>query len=178
MPGLTYSALLVLALTLRNTGSPGQAMTTVIQISNSGRIETLLRDLAAHFARVLLVKSRPLQSEGAGNAERPMRPIAACARSVVERTRVSRSHRNLPALPAQWFTAYFVLSPATGLSCHRRPRKLPFANLTPASGRQDHTSSPSASHAVRYRRIRVHRIPPRVRDDHDTPLCGVGRESI
>src|SRR6202165_3167364 len=55
------------------------------------------------------------------------------------------SHRNHPAFPAQWFTAYFVLSPATGLSCHRRPRKLPFANLTPASGRQDHTSSPSAS---------------------------------
>jgi len=43
------------------------------------------------------------------------------------------------------FTAYFVLSPATGLFCHRRPRKLPFANLTPASGRQDHTSSPSAA---------------------------------
>src|ERR1700726_735784 len=44
------------------------------------------------------------------------------------------------------------------------------ANLTPASGRQDHTSSPSASHAVRQKRIRVHRIPPRVRDDRDTPL--------
>src|SRR6202040_3869732 len=44
------------------------------------------------------------------------------------------------------------------------------ANLTPASGRQDHTSSPSASHAVRQERIRVHRIPPRVRDDRDTPL--------
>jgi hypothetical protein len=29
---------------------------------------------------------------------------------------------------------------------------------------------PYASHAVRYRRIRVHRIPPRVRDDHETPL--------
>jgi hypothetical protein len=34
------------------------------------------------------------------------------------------------------------------------------ANLTPASGRQDHTFSPSASHAVRQERIRVHRIPP------------------
>ena len=55
------------------------------------------------------------------------------------------------------FTAYFVLSPATGLFCHRRPRKLPFANLTPASGRQDHTSSPSASHAVR---LLAHPRPP------------------
>ena len=29
---------------------------------------------------------------------------------------------------------------------------------------------------MRARRCRVHRIPPRVRDDRDTPLCGVGRE--
>src|ERR1019366_7648415 len=42
-------------------------------------------------------------------------------------------------------TAYFALSPVTGLVCHRRLRKLPLANLTPASGRQDHTTSPSAS---------------------------------
>jgi hypothetical protein len=44
------------------------------------------------------------------------------------------------------------------------------ASLTPASGCQDHTSSPSASHAVRQERIRVHRIPPRVRDDREPPL--------
>jgi len=33
------------------------------------------------------------------------------------------------------------------------------ANLTPAPGRQDHTTSPSAICAVRQKRIRVHRIP-------------------
>jgi hypothetical protein len=44
------------------------------------------------------------------------------------------------------------------------------ANLTPAPGRQDHTTSPSASPAVRQKRIRVHRIPPHVRDDRETPL--------
>jgi hypothetical protein len=48
-------------------------------------------------------------------------------------------------IPTQWFTAYSVLSPEIGLSCLRRLRKLPSANLTPASRRQDHTSSPSAS---------------------------------
>jgi hypothetical protein len=53
-------------------------------------------------------------------------------------------------------TAYFVLSSVTGLSCHRRSAdiwrianpvgrmSLP-QNLTPASGRQDHTTSPFAS---------------------------------
>jgi hypothetical protein len=44
------------------------------------------------------------------------------------------------------------------------------ANLTPASRRQNHTISPSASRAVRPQHISVHRIPPRVRDDRDTPL--------
>src|SRR5437016_11032127 len=52
-------------------------------------------------------------------------------------------------------TVYFVLSPVTGLFCHRHPRiysssapgraDLPSANLTPASGRQDHTTSPYAA---------------------------------
>jgi hypothetical protein len=44
------------------------------------------------------------------------------------------------------------------------------ADLIPASRDQDHTPWPSASRAVRYRRIRVHRIPSRVRDDREPPL--------
>jgi hypothetical protein len=44
------------------------------------------------------------------------------------------------------------------------------ANLTPASGRQDHTASPSAPAAPVLRRHCVHRIPPRVRDDREPPL--------
>src|ERR1700690_1990780 len=77
-------------------------------------------------------------------------------------------------------TVSFALSLVTGLSCHHRPRPLP-ANLTPASGRQDHTTSPSApvstkaarrswyrsrrsfseggSASLVLRRRRVHRIP-------------------
>ena len=43
-------------------------------------------------------------------------------------------------------------------------------NLTPASGRQDHTTSPSAARTFVKSAVRVHRIPPRVRDDRDTPL--------
>jgi hypothetical protein len=44
------------------------------------------------------------------------------------------------------------------------------ATLAPASGRQDHTTSPSASGAFVSRAISVHRIPPHVRDDRETPL--------
>src|ERR1700722_6904678 len=118
-------------------------------------------------------------------------------------------------------TAYFGLSPVTGLFCHRHWQikalcapgraRTTSANLTPASGRQDHTTSPSAASVYgRYRRwsrrslgegekapfvnavltahgkprpaltsrarhCHVHRIPFRVRDDRDTPLCGTGR---
>src|ERR1700760_4741405 len=68
------------------------------------------------------------------------------------------------------FTAYFVLSPVIGFLPPSSLRSLLLKNLTPAPRRQDHTTSPSASRAVRHLRIRVHRIPSRVRDDRDTPL--------
>jgi hypothetical protein len=86
----------------------------------------------------------PRKTEGAGKAGCPMHPQPRVRK--VESTRASspQVHRSNPAFPAQWFTAYFVLSPVTGLFCHRRiPGKFP-QNLTPASGRQDHTTSPSA----------------------------------
>jgi hypothetical protein len=58
-----------------------------------------LRDLATHRARGLPINSRPLQTEGAGNAGRPMRPIAACAMLLVERTRVSQVTPESPGIP-------------------------------------------------------------------------------
>jgi hypothetical protein len=79
------------------------------------------------------------------------KPGARCTRSRACRivsTRVSH-HRSTgtPGLPcAMVLTAYFVLSPVTGLSCHRRLADTS-AHLTPASGRQDHTTLPSADKA-------------------------------
>jgi hypothetical protein len=46
------------------------------------------------------------------------------------------------------------------------------ANLMPASGHQDHTTSPSASGALVRHTIRVHRIPPRVDDVGQRPSVG------
>ena len=85
-----------------------------------------------------------------------------------------------PGIPrAMVLTVSFVLSPVTGLSCHRRPRGACFPDLTPASGRQDHTTSPSAVIAFVESAARVHRIPLRVRDDRETPLVSErDRESI
>jgi hypothetical protein len=85
-------------------------------------------------------------------------------------------------------TAYFVPSPVTG----RRPGFLATvaerdhpANLTPASGRQDHTILPSAAPRLRQeaspglepaeasaKAVNGARLapPPRVRDDREPPL--------
>jgi hypothetical protein len=96
-------------------------------------------------------------------------------------------------------TVYLRALPGDRLFCHRHqadmagPRPVgptsPPRDLTPASGCQDHTISPSASApfvstpltthrppktrpaiTCRAQRCRVHRIPPRARDDRDTPL--------
>ena len=60
--------------------------------------------------------------EGAGNAGRPMRPIAACAILLKMRTRVSQVTPVSTGIPrAMVLTASFVISPAIGLFCHRHP---------------------------------------------------------
>src|SRR5215210_2182164 len=97
-------------------------------------------------------------------------------------------------------TVSFVISPVTGcfatvasrILTHQDPvgPETSPQNLTPASGRQDHTTSPyattsfvctpSVAHEPKgppcnhcaCRRCRVHRIPPRVRDDREPPLWG------
>ena len=54
--------------------------------------------------------------------------------------------------------------------------EISFANLTPASGRQDHTTSPSARNVIRLLTLPRPSHPlPNVRDDRETPLC-VGRD--
>src|SRR5216683_3377572 len=105
-------------------------------------------------------------------------------------------------------TAYVVLSPVTGLFCHRRPRigdlsapgraDLPSRELDASVGasgphdfavREKRLSSACRGIAhgflrtrpaipSRAKRRRVHRIPPRVRDDHDTPLLWGGMAKV
>jgi hypothetical protein len=110
---------------------------------------------------------------GRGECRMPAAPAASCALVVVESTRVTTSTPESPGIPARnGFTAYFELSPVTGLFCHRRLRSKVLsapgradrtsANLTPASGRQDHTTSPYAGNISRPRavdRSQAHRPP-------------------
>jgi hypothetical protein len=99
-------------------------------------------------------------------------PAASRAKVIKHTSVVTTGSPEIPSLPcAMVLTAYFALSPVTGLVCHRRSRIQP-ATLTPASGRQDHTTSPSASASLVLRRQSVHRIPPNVRDDGQRPSLG------
>ena len=129
-----------------------------------------VRDPAAQGARPGCARKLPPPKRGRGECRAPSAPAGSCAWVVVECTRVVQVHRNHPAFPHAMVYGYFALSPEIGRSCLRHPRKLLPANLTPASRRQDHTTWPSASSALVRSAIRVHRNPPRVRDDRDTPL--------
>jgi len=108
----------------------------------------------------------------------PIAPAAACV--LVESTRVSHHGHtgNTRHSPRNGFTAYSALSPGTGLSCPRHWRKLPFANLMPASGHQDHATSPSAGFAP------SSEAPPASTASRPafvtcaTPLCGTGRGEL
>src|SRR5213592_690221 len=86
-----------------------------------------------------------------------------------------RSHHghtgNHPAFPAQWFYGFLRALPGDQACLTPSPALL-FADLTPASGRQNHTTSPSASARFVKRTARVHRIPLRVRDVRNAPLLG------
>src|SRR5260370_39989440 len=91
--------------------------------------------------------SPPLTIEGAGNAGRPMRPQP--------RVRNKKAHEhshhghtgNHPAFPAQWFYGLLRALPGDQACLTPSPARL-LADLTPASGRQNHTTSPYATSAI------------------------------
>jgi hypothetical protein len=107
--------------------------------------------------------------EGAGNAGCALHPrsrVQDAQRNAHTSIQVQRKHSRLPCAMVLRLTSR---SSATGLCCHRR-----LAGLT---ARLDASVRASGPHdfavrlsAVRQRHIRVHGIPPRVRDDREPPL--------
>src|SRR6266852_5357142 len=168
-------------------------------------IQTRIHDLAAPCARG--VDESPAL-RGRGECRAPVAPAASCALVVIERTRGTTSTPASPGIPARnGFNGFlralpgdrallppspadmFCLSPvgptqlreldaSVGASgphdfavrdCISRP--LALVSLTGLL--KTRPAIPS-----RAKRCRVHRIPPRVRDDRDTPLCGVGQRRL
>ena len=112
--------------------------------------------------------------EGAGNAGRPMRPIAARAMIAIERTRVSQVTPEIARhSPRNGFTAYFALSPVTGFLATVALKKLASQELDAsigASGPHDFAVRVSAARLASPKRP-LHPAP-NVRDDAYAPLSG------
>jgi hypothetical protein len=141
-------------------------------------LRTQLRILAARYARAIPKILTP--NRGRGECRVPAHPQPRV--QSVESTRVSH-HRSAttPGIPARnGFNGFLRALPGDRALLSPSPADIgvpgpigptsPSANLTPASRRQDHTTSPSAVSALVRSAACVHRIPPRVRDDRDTPL--------
>src|SRR5712671_278505 len=165
-------------------GAPARNELLSIRISNSPPCADTASRSRGRIRPSFILNIPPSSIRGRRECRAPDAPAAACAMVVVESTRVSQVTPESPGIPrAMVLTASFALSPATGLTCHRH-RRLP-ANLTPASGCQDHTTSPYAPASfvcVSQAEDPIAPMPPRplpnVCDDRETPLCGPGRDWV
>ena len=108
------------------------------------------------------------QQEGAGKAGCALHPRS---RVPIAQDMRTRAYRAAEAIRLSLRGALRIIRGHPGDRAFLPPSPARLnANLTPASGCQAHTASPSATAALVIRRHRVHRIPPRVRDDRDPPL--------
>ena len=94
-----------------------------IRISNSPRCADTASRSRGLIRPSFAIYFPPSSIRGRRECRAPDAPAAACAMVVVESTRVSQVTPESPGIPhAMVLTASFALSPATGLSCHRRLR--------------------------------------------------------
>ena len=138
-------------------------------------------DVNPHSRGAICVRglpASPSEIEGAGKTGCTLHPRSRVHCAQRTRTRAYRFSGNTPAFPAQWLYGLLRALPGERLFCHRRRSGMNLHDLTPAPRRQDHTTSPYASCALVCHAIRVHRIPPHVRDDHDPPLDWVRRAEL
>ena len=106
--------------------------------------------------------------EGVGNAGCSCTRSLACRK--VTRELVTTDTPKTPGIPARnGFNGFLRALPGDRAFLSPSPMNRS-TDLTPASGRQDHTTSPSAGQRIRQSATHVHRIPPRVRDDREPPL--------
>ena len=113
---------------------------------------------------------------GRGECRVPSAPAASCAKWVVQNAHEysQRSHRKSPGIPARNGLRLTSCSPRRSGFLVTVAGGVLTADLTPASRRQDHTIFPYASAPIVHRRIRVHRIPLRVRDVAQRPSVWSG----
>ena len=119
---------------------------------------TQIRILAARCARAFAGNHPPIKREGAGKAGCRLHPWVPCNKKHGGRTTGSTGIIR-PSLRNGFNGFLRALLGDRALLPPSLPRSLLLENLTPASGRQDHTTSPSASRRIRLHAACVHRIP-------------------
>jgi len=87
-------------------------------------VETHFRILAVRCARGLPRNSRPLQSKGAGNAGRPMRPAVSCAMIVVDAHTSIQVTPESPGTPRAVVYGLCRAHLGDRAFCHRHPQRL------------------------------------------------------
>ena len=126
-----------------------------------------IRERNNAFSRRLCVRalcfvppSSDQRAQGRPSARR--HPWALAQKSCARARRPQVEAENTPAFPARMVYGLYVISSVSQCSFATVASREPFEparNLTPASGRQDHTTSPSAIAPLVSQRLRVHRIP-------------------
>jgi hypothetical protein len=117
-------------------------------------------------------------NKGRGECRVPIAPAASCAKCRKHTSVVTTVAPGSPGIPARdGFNSLFRALPGDRACLPPSLADLSSANLTPASGRQDHTTSPFARPALSSAApLASIASPPYVRDDRETPLC-VGRDA-
>ncbi len=166
--------------------------------SRGREVQTSFRVLAARCARGLQGKFAPRSQRAQGRPGARCTRGLACIKGVEGAHEHTGSAETLRPSPRNGSTDYTCSPRRSGFVCHRRPANMacprpvgpasPPRDLTPTqrlSGPHDFSVRnnivrrlavrslteliPPCNH-LRARRCRVHRIPPRVSDDPDTPL--------
>jgi hypothetical protein len=127
------------------------------------------RDLAAVCASCSRI-FRLLMIRGRRECRAPDAPAVLRAKVRVARTQVITVTPESPGIPRAMVYGLFRALPGDRALLPPSFREITSRTLTPASGCQDHTTLPSASSALVSRAVSVHRNPPHVRDDRETPL--------
>jgi hypothetical protein len=115
----------------------------------------------------------PPRIQGAGTAGCAPHPRSRVQLAQRKRTRAYRFGGGIRLSLRNGFTAYFVLAPVTGLLATVITRIAPH-NLTPAPGRQAHTTSPYATARSSFAAAASTATRPNVCDDGQRPSDGTG----
>jgi hypothetical protein len=135
------------------------------------------RDTPELFINLSPEEGVALPQGGSGECRVPIAPAASCAKCRKHTSVVTTVAPGSPGIPARdGFNSLFRALPGDRAFLSPSPADLSSVNLTPASRRQDHTTSPSTSRRSRQqRRPRPSHPRPTFVTIAKRPLC-VGRD--